>query len=135
MVYMIGMSTSNMAGIGWVMLNNFFAVGDRLLQRLMLAKDQQPVDISKSGVTLLNNLLGMVPLVAVAAMTGEFGKVGGAIAHLDTVGYVWVTASCVVGVGISYTGIWAQSMISATSFLVLVNSNKFIIILLEAYIM
>merc|ERR1712014_79733 len=37
--------------------------------------------------------------------------------------------------GISYTGIWVQSLISATSFLVLVNANKFAIIFLEAYIL
>jgi hypothetical protein len=40
-----------------------------------------------------------------------------------------------VGVGISYCGIWAQSLISATSFLVLVNANKFFIIFLETYVM
>jgi len=38
-------------------------------------------------------------------------------------------------VGISYTGIWAQSLISATSFLVLVNANKFVIIFLEVLAM
>lgn len=36
-------------GIGWVLLNSGIAVADRLLQRLLLSKDQRPVDISKSG--------------------------------------------------------------------------------------
>ena len=41
--------------------------------------------------------------------------------------------SCLVGFGISYTGIWVQSMISAASFLVLVNANKFAIIIFGAF--
>jgi hypothetical protein len=43
--------------------------------------------------------------------------------------------SCIVGVGISYCGVWAQSLITATSFLVLVNANKFFIIFLETFVM
>merc|ERR1712117_513436 len=119
----------------WAVLNNFFAVGDRLLQRLMLAKDQAPVDISKTGVTLLNNLLGMVPLLAAALLTNEFPKVQPAVQSLDALGITWITISCFVGVGISYTGVWAQSLISATSFLVLINANKFAILFIEVFVM
>jgi len=133
--YVAQMPRSNMAGIGYVFLNVFFAVGDRCLQRLMLAKDQSPVDISKTGVTLLNNLEGMVPLIVVAAIKNEFVEIPAAFRALDGLGATWVILSCVVGVSISYCGIWAQSMISATSFLVLVNVNKFVIIFVEAYVM
>lgn len=133
--YVAQMPRSNMAGIGYVFLNIFFAVGDRLLQRLMLAKDQNPVDISKTGVTLLNNLEGLVPLLAVASIKHEWAELPAAFAGLDGFGIFMVAASCVVGVAISYCGIWAQSLISATSFLVLVNTNKFVIIFIEAYFM
>jgi len=132
-LYTSAMSKSGMGGIGWVFLNIFFAVGDRLLQRLMLAKDQNPVDISKTGITLLNNLEGMLPLVVVMAIKHEFSEIPEALQNLSAMGYVWVTLSCVVGIAISYTGIWAQSLISATSFLVLVNANKFVIIFIEAF--
>jgi len=134
-MYAAGMPKSHWSGVGWVFLNIFFAVGDRLLQRLFLAKDQSPVDISKTGVTLLNNIEGMVPLLIVAWIKNEFHEIGPAFSALDTMGIIWVVASCVVGVGISYCGIWAQSMISATSFLVLVNANKFVIIFVEAFAM
>merc|ERR1740120_419198 len=132
-LYTSAMNKSGMSGIGWVFLNIFFAVGDRLLQRLMLAKDQNPVDISKTGITLLNNLEGMVPLIVVMAIKSEFSEIPEAVQTLSAAGYVWVILSCVVGVGISYTGIWAQGLISATSFLVLVNANKFVIIFIEAF--
>jgi hypothetical protein len=132
-LYTSAMHKSGLGGIGWVFLNVFFAVGDRLLQRLMLAKDQSPVDISKTGITLLNNLEGMVPLVVVMGIKNEFAEIPEAVANLSVAGVVWVVLSCLVGVAISYTGIWAQSMISATSFLVLVNANKFVIIFIEAF--
>lgn len=135
LIYAHSMEKSDRAAIGWLLLNNFFAIGDRLLQRLMLAKDQDPVDISKTGVTLINNGLAMIPLACVALLTGEAKEVGTAVASLDSMSWFYVIASCIVGVGISYTGIWAQSLISATSFLVLINANKFFIIFLETFVM
>lgn len=134
-LYTIGLEPSDFAGIGWVVLNNFFAIGDRLLQRLMLSSDQNPVDISKTSVTLLNNLLGMGPLLVVAFFMNEFSRVSSTFSSLDRLGALCVGMSCLVGIGISYTGIWVQSMISAASFLVLVNANKFAIIILEAFVM
>merc|ERR1740127_318680 len=132
-LYTCVMKKNNLAGIGWVFLNIFFAVGDRLLQRLMLAKDQNPVDISKTGITLLNNLEGMLPLIVVMGIKNEFSEIPEALQNLSVMGYTWIILSCLVGVAISYTGIWAQSLISATSFLVLVNANKFVIIFIEAF--
>jgi len=134
-LYVSHMDLSHLAGVQWVILNSLFAIADRLLQRLMLAKNQNPVDISKTGVTLLNNALGMVPLFFVALFTGELTKAPSAFAALSSIGFFWVGISCLVGLGISYTGVWAQSLISATSFLVLVNANKFFIIFIEAYLM
>lgn len=120
-------------GIGWVLLNSFFAVGDRLLQYLFLGKDQQPVDISKMGVTLLNNLLGMIPLAFVAMYVEEHKQLAAVASQLDGMGIFWIVCSCIVGVAISFSGILVQSLISATSFLVLINANKFVIILLEVW--
>jgi len=134
-LYCTGLGSSESSGIFWVFLNNFFAIGDRSLQRLMLAKDQYPVDISKTGVMFINNLLGMIPLLVVVFFTHEYQGAPAAISALDRWGLAWVIASCIVGVGISYTGIWVLSLISATSFLVLVNANKFVIIFLEAFIL
>merc|ERR1719230_1637618 len=77
----------------------------------------------------------MIPLLIVAVLMQEYKAVPTAVASLSSMGAVWVAASCAVGVGISYTGIWVLSLISATSFLVLVNANKFVIIFLEAFIL
>merc|ERR1719145_403669 len=79
-LYMSAMHRSDFRGIGWVLLNIVFAVGDRLLQRLMLAGDQSPVDISKTGVTLLNNLEGLLPLLVVMFVKNEFAEIPETIA-------------------------------------------------------
>jgi len=134
-LYVSEMPTSDWSGVQWAVANIFFATGDRLLQRLMLAKDQYPVDMSKTAITLVNNLAGALLLIFAAWLHGEFGDIASAITAMDIWGGITVASSCIVGVGISYTGIWAQSLISATSFLVLVNANKFVIIFLEVLAM
>jgi len=133
LLYARDIDHSSFVGVKWTVLNNMLASLDRLLQRYMLAADQRPVDISTSGCTLLNNLLGIVPILLTAAWTSELGKVPGALSALDPWGAAWIAASCVVGAGISYSGVWVQSIISATSFLVLVNANKFVIVFLEVF--
>jgi hypothetical protein len=134
-LYTLDMKAEHYTGVAWVFLNSFFAVGDRLLQRYMLAADQNPVDISKTGVTLLNNLLGIIPMIPVVFLTGEIHEISGAFASLGGVGAWWVVASCIVAVGIGYCGVWAQSLITATTFLVLVNTNKFVMIFIEVFLM
>jgi len=134
-LYASEMPNSDWSGVQWAVANIFFATADRLLQRLMLAKDQCPVDMSKTAITLVNNLAGALLLIFAAWLHGELGGIASAFTVMDMQGGMAVASSCVVGVGISYTGIWAQSLISATSFLVLVNANKFVIIFLEVLAM
>merc|ERR1719321_51346 len=74
----------------------------------------------------------MIPAVY---LTGEHTEIYEAMMGISSTALIWIVVSCAVGVGISYTGIWAQSMISATTFLVLVNVNKFAIIFLEVFVM
>jgi len=124
---------AHLAGIGWVFMNSTIAIVDRCLQRYLLSKDQNPVDISKTGVTLINNLLGSVPMMIAAYTTGELAEVHAATGTMSKLDVFYVAMSCVIGLGISYSGVWAQSLISATSFLVMINANKFVIIAIEAF--
>lgn len=132
-MYASQLNTQSWVGVQWCFLNMFFAVGDRLLQRLMLSRDQSPVDISKTGCTILNNVFALVPILILATWKREFAEVPRAFSHLDHMGCVYVSMSCIFGLGISYTGIWAQSLISATSFLVLVSANKFVLVFIEVF--
>lgn len=130
-LYVRHLKMEHYAGVGWVILNAGIAVCDRCLQRLFLSKENQPVDISKTGVTWINNTLGLIPVMIAAYWTGELVHVPAAWAALSHMDMLVILMTCVIGLGICYTGIWAQSLISATSFLVMINANKFIIIFIE----
>ena len=138
MVFGAGMYVSHLPrehlnGVGWALLNCAAAVADRLLQRLLLSKDQQPVDISKAGITLINNSVSLIPVGIALCVKGELSELPLKYAVLTFTDKVYIGLTCVIGLSISYTGIWAQSLISATSFLVMVNANKFVIICIEAF--
>jgi len=135
MLYIKDMSLSDLHAVGWVMLNNGFVVADRLLQRLMLAKDQQPVDISKSACALLNNLFGVLPLCVIVLFSEEYERAIPLLQALDWYGIALISLTCVVGCSIAYSGIWLQSLISATSFLVLATGSKFFVIFIEVFVM
>jgi len=108
-------------------------VVDRLLQRLLLSKEQCPVDISKAGITLINNLVGLLPVGLAIYASGEVSALPLALSKLTRWDQFFIGMSCVIGLAISYTSIWAQSLISATSFLVMINANKFVIIGIEVH--
>jgi len=133
MMYVWQLPMDNWQGIGWVMLNSAIAVVDRLLQRLLLSKEQCPVDISKAGITLINNLVGLLPVGLAIWASGEISSLPLAVSKLTRWDQFFIAMSCVIGLAISYTSIWAQSLISATSFLVMINANKFVIIGIEAF--
>jgi len=134
-VYICQIRRSHMEGVGWVILNTMVSVVERCLQRYLLSKDQNPVDISKTSCTLINNLFGSVPMLIAAYATGEIVHAQAAAANMSFLTMLYVGFSCVIGLGISYTGVWAQSLISATTFLVLANANKIVVIGIEAFVM
>merc|ERR1712203_897717 len=65
LLYTSHLNFAQLAGVGWALLNNLFAVGDKLLRRYFLGADQNPVDISVTAATLLSNV------VAAAAWRGR----------------------------------------------------------------
>lgn len=135
-LYTYDLEESNYTKVGlcWVMLNNIFTVGDRLLQRYLLTSEN-PVDISLSGIAFLNNLLSMPPVLLAALATRELSRLPEAWLTLDSLAAVWILASCVISAGISYTTAWVTTLISATSFLVVINVSKFVIIFLEVFVL
>jgi len=95
---------------------------ERLLQRWMIAVE--PIDVSKTGMMLLNNALGALLLLPLLFAFGEAGQLG-SLLHLGGRELTLVLLSCCVGMSISYAGINAQKHLTATAMLVLNNSCKF----------
>jgi len=130
-----GESSASWRAVAWILLNTGLACTERVLQSVMLNADQAPVDVSKTAASFLNNFFGMIPIIAIAFATHEHTQLPETFAHLNHWGTLWVMLSCLVGVGISFAAIWTQSLVSATSMLVLTNANKFVVILLELFCM
>ena len=112
-------------GMAWMGVNMISAVLERLLQRKMIAVE--PIDVSKGGMMLLNNAFAMLPMGALLYYFGEHHR----WAQLRTASpadAAMLLASCITAVGISYAGINAQGYVSATTFMVLSNLNKFVVV-------
>jgi drug/metabolite transporter (DMT)-like permease len=114
-------------GLAALLLNMAFAVLERLAQRHMMAHD--PVDISKPGMMLLNNACGLAPCAALLAWHAEPPRWPAAWAALTAGGGAAVLASCINGLAISYMGLRVQAQVTATTFMVLTNVNKVLVVL------
>lgn len=114
-------------GLLAICLNMAFAVLERLMQRHLMA--QSPVDISKPGMMLLNNACGLVPCGFLMIGYGETSRWSTVAAEMTPGGFLLVMTSCVNGLAISYAGLRVQQLVTATSFMVLTNVNKFVVIL------
>jgi len=112
-------------GMMYMLVNMTFAVVERILQRKMIAVS--PIDVSKYGMMMLNNAVSLLPIGVMLAAAGEWHK-WHKLRNLSGTSCALLVASCVNAVAISWAGINCQAYVTATSFLVLSNVNKFIVI-------
>lgn len=130
LVYVDGLEGVSMVGCAFALLNTIMAAGDRLIQRRFLTNECQGID--SSVCTLLNHLLGMVPLLVLAHATGQLESFMDG-RHKE----IWLepnvmailAMSCVVGIGICYLGFECQRSLSATSFFVMQNLSRACVII------
>jgi drug/metabolite transporter (DMT)-like permease len=117
----------NVWGVCWIILNMFFAIAGRMLERKFLALEK--LDISITGTLFLNNVIGIVPVVVVLLCQGEqkyYPKLG----SVPFYGWGLLAVTCIIGVGIGWTGLLVQRQVSATAMLTITNMNKFCVILI-----
>lgn len=92
-----------------------------------------------SGPVLYTNLFGWPPMLAFAAIAGEYdsfwsdlwGKFDG---HLPKGSIPFMVAGCIVGTGIGYSGWWCRDKISATTFTLVGVMNKCLTVLVNLLI-
>lgn len=120
------------AGLGCMVFNMVASVVERVLQRKMIAVT--PIDVSKTGMMLLNNAIALLPMCVLLAAFGEPAK--WYLARQLT-SYQWglLAASCVNAGAISWAGINAQGYVTATTFMVLTNVNKFAVIAFGIFVL
>jgi len=134
----VGVGTSTV-GMGFVLLNMIAAVVERLMQRKLLVLE--PVDLSKTAMLLLNNAFAIIPVAiavpfAPTSINGEqeYNEYN-AWSRLLFVDYFLLVLSCIIGVAIGWTGLNAQSYLTATSMLVVSNMNKVAVVTLSIIFM
>ncbi|KAL1518611.1 hypothetical protein AB1Y20_002899 [Prymnesium parvum] len=74
------------------------------------------------GPTMYTNVISILPMAAIGAMTHEIDQLQATSWSL--IPLLWLTLSCVVGVAISYLGWRARSLVTATCYTVLGVANK-----------
>lgn len=115
----------SMYGLMWMLVNMIAAVIERVLQRRMIAVE--PIDVSKSGMMILNNGLGALLLLLLLPPFGELEQLP-VLLKLTPRQNALLLLSCVGGMSISYAGLHCQKYVTATAMLVLNNSCKFSVI-------
>mmetsp|Transcript_21976 Transcript_21976/g.44891 ORF Transcript_21976/g.44891 Transcript_21976/m.44891 type:complete len:363 (-) Transcript_21976:136-1224(-) len=114
-------------GLGLLLLNMAVASLERLLQRRLLAVEV--VDVSKPAMMLLNNAIGfMLTAVVAAFVPGEYDRLRRIFAENKDQRALYVCASALVAVGISSSGLWFQSHVTATTFMVAGGACKGLLI-------
>ena len=106
-------------------MNMTFSVVDRLVQRHLLAS----VQVSKTALLLVNNSIGglIVLSIATVVLHERPSRVGRDPETLAPWG-----GSVIVGLLFGYSGVWAQSHVSATTHLVLSNLNRMVVLCISA---
>mmetsp|Transcript_72474 Transcript_72474/g.207917 ORF Transcript_72474/g.207917 Transcript_72474/m.207917 type:complete len:341 (-) Transcript_72474:146-1168(-) len=82
------------------------------------------------GATLYTNTLAALPMLSVAVSSLEFKRFTPGEAH-DVTGLLWLAVSCVIGVGISWSGWNCRSKISATTYTLVGVICKFVSVILN----
>jgi solute carrier family 35 protein len=116
------------AGVVLMLLNLVVAMFERLYQRKLIAVE--PVDVSKTGMLLLNNLGAILPVSLLLAVPGlneaEAWRTNWPKATV--IDYMLLVVSGICGIAIGWTAINAQQYVTATTMLVITNLNKIVVV-------
>ena len=125
------------AGILLMILNLIVALFERLFQRRLIAIE--PVDVSKTGMLLLNNAGAILPVSALLLVPGQLHETDIVALHWNAERtwdhYAALVISCITGVAIGWTAINAQQYVTATTMLVITNLNKVVVVIIGAVFM
>merc|ERR1719221_695477 len=122
----VDVSATNLGKI-LILVNCAFTIVDRLVQAKLL-KGNKDFSISIAMCMLLNNALGIVPMVVLAMVNGEVAHWGHSLASAELDTWFLVLMSGLCGASLGYVGLRTQQLMSGTTVLVMQNFNKLLII-------
>ena len=136
-LYAKGNFSYNYTGMFWISVNIISTSAQRIIQKKLLC-EKNGVKMSKMSMTFFNNffsLLLLIPLIYFYEYNYVFKTSIFYKKKWNHTMTVLMFLTSVVGFSIGYIGISAQEIMSSSSMLVLVNSNKFLTILFSIYFM
>jgi len=122
----VDVSATNLGKV-LILVNCAFTIVDRLVQAKLL-KGNKDFSISISMCMLLNNALGIVPMLVLAMVTGEVAHWGHSLASAGPDTWFLVMMSGLCGASLGYVGLRTQQLVSGTTVLVMQNFNKLLVI-------
>jgi len=114
----------SLVGTLLLVANMMFAITERLLCRRLTAVE--PVKMSKSCMTFTSNAVGAIPIFVLILAFGEIYRWPTVLTKSFT-DYLLLAASCILGVGLGWTSVAAQTYIQATTHMLLTNMNKILV--------
>eukprot|EP00811_Abedinium_folium_P001649 NODE_11512_length_1282_cov_4.248485.p1 GENE.NODE_11512_length_1282_cov_4.248485~~NODE_11512_length_1282_cov_4.248485.p1 ORF type:complete len:261 (+),score=77.86 NODE_11512_length_1282_cov_4.248485:235-1017(+) len=127
LVYSCGALEFNWMGVAFVALNSLLAIADRLIQRRLLVGECK--DMADPACMAINNTLGIVPTVALFFALGEPAKLHQQMDALQSPNiHVLVLLSGAMGLSLCYFGLACQREMTATSFQVMQNISKVLVV-------
>jgi len=126
-----GLNDANftVAGYFWGLLYFSATIFNALYIKLMFNR----VSVSMSNVekTYYNNLMAIPLLLVISIATEDWGSVPVHLTNMTLTGWCCIALSCFMGTAISMCGTACRDLLSATSFNIAGNLNKFLTILMS----
>lgn len=130
-IYVLPNFTTVGPAMAMIVVNMVLTCVHRLLEKRLLADEKFVLDFKSA--TLLNNLLGIPPMLALAKLDEEHFDFHELLGHWDQ--SLVILASCVFGVSLGYYSIVLQKALSATSFVVMQTSGKLVTVALAMLVL
>ena len=115
-----------LAAYFWVLVYVVFIALEMLLGKQITSS----LDVTLGTSVLLTNAVGVLPFLAIGAVTGELQR-GLHLEHFTPMATFILLSSCLLSAGIGFTSWWCRSLVSATSFTVIGVVNKVLTVLLN----
>eukprot|EP00468_Gymnochlora_sp_CCMP2014_P009944 CAMPEP_0167746184 /NCGR_PEP_ID=MMETSP0110_2-20121227/3571_1 /TAXON_ID=629695 /ORGANISM="Gymnochlora sp., Strain CCMP2014" /LENGTH=206 /DNA_ID=CAMNT_0007630919 /DNA_START=508 /DNA_END=1128 /DNA_ORIENTATION=- len=97
--------------------------------RYLMVEDVEPVKMNDEGMMLYNNGIAMLATVVTVMFTAEHNGLYEDALKLTNWQWVWISGSCIFCYSISYFSFRCQRLVSATSFHILGNVSKVVVVL------
>eukprot|EP00967_Tisochrysis_lutea_P092529 scaffold133472_cov40-Tisochrysis_lutea.AAC.2 len=121
-----GVAAYYWAGIWWTVLVFQLTYGKFLVTGIKLKSLWTPV--------LYTNVLSILPAFTMGALAGEFSHHRLSRIEFSPMAIIWLSVSCIIGIGISWAGFLCQSLITATAYSVVGVMNKMLTVTVNVLI-